>query len=181
MVQVGDVLDKTGGKVITMNSAHSSPTPISSKPTSTAPNSSDRQNPLPIQVRVKAMALTHLRPRFRQNLPPLRRIQATVKTLFSFKCMSKPWRLLISNPDFVKTHLHCAEFKRLILASPNSHYSINNENPCRKQRHQWFIFLLVVLLVFSFLFFYCCDFFFFLNFISLSLQCHILPELNPTS
>jgi hypothetical protein len=33
---------------------------ISSKPTSTVLNSSDRQNPLPIQVRVKAMALTHL-------------------------------------------------------------------------------------------------------------------------
>uniref|UniRef100_A0A2N9GDG8 F-box domain-containing protein n=1 Tax=Fagus sylvatica TaxID=28930 RepID=A0A2N9GDG8_FAGSY len=117
-----------------MNGAHSSPTPISSKPTSTAPNSSDRQNPLPIQVRVKAMALTHLRPRFRQNPPPPRQIQATVKTLCRFKCVSKPWRSLISDLDFVKTHLHRAEFKRLILASPNSHYSIDHENPFRKQR-----------------------------------------------
>uniref|UniRef100_A0A2N9H6D0 Uncharacterized protein n=2 Tax=Fagus sylvatica TaxID=28930 RepID=A0A2N9H6D0_FAGSY len=42
--KVGDVLDKTGGQVITMNGAHSSPTPISSKPTSTAPNSSACQS-----------------------------------------------------------------------------------------------------------------------------------------
>uniref|UniRef100_A0A2N9GTF7 Peptidase S1 domain-containing protein n=1 Tax=Fagus sylvatica TaxID=28930 RepID=A0A2N9GTF7_FAGSY len=42
--EVGDVLDKTGGQVITMNGAHSSPTPISSKPTSTAPNSSACQS-----------------------------------------------------------------------------------------------------------------------------------------
>jgi|UniRef100_A0A2N9EM60 F-box interacting protein len=52
-----------------------------------------------------------------------------VKSLCRFKCVSKPWRSLISDPDFVKTHLHRAEFKRLILASPNSHYSIDHETP----------------------------------------------------
>ncbi|KAM3696627.1 hypothetical protein ACJW30_06G054900 [Castanea mollissima] len=50
-----------------------------------------------------------------------------VKSLCRFKCVSKPWRTLISHPDFVKTHLHRAQFKRLILASNDSLYSIDHE------------------------------------------------------
>ena len=50
-----------------------------------------------------------------------------VKYLCRFKCVSKPWRTLISHPDFVKTHLHRAQFKRLILAFGNSLYSIDHE------------------------------------------------------
>ncbi|KAK7848032.1 F-box/kelch-repeat protein At3g06240 [Quercus suber] len=50
-----------------------------------------------------------------------------VKSLCRFKCVSKPWRTLISHPDFVKTHLHRAQFKRLILASADSLYSVDHE------------------------------------------------------
>ena len=50
-----------------------------------------------------------------------------IKSLCRFKCVSKPWRTLISHPDFVKTHLHRAQFKRLILATSNSLYSIDHE------------------------------------------------------
>ncbi|KAL4619413.1 hypothetical protein ACB092_06G077700 [Castanea dentata] len=50
-----------------------------------------------------------------------------VKSLCRFKCVSKPWRTLISRPDFVKTHLRRAQFKRLILASNDSLYSIEHE------------------------------------------------------
>ena len=50
-----------------------------------------------------------------------------VKSLCRFKCVSKPWRTLISHPDFVKTHLHRAQFKRLILTSGDSLYSIDHE------------------------------------------------------
>ncbi|GMY31644.1 F-box/kelch-repeat protein At3g06240-like [Fagus crenata] len=53
-----------------------------------------------------------------------------VKSLCRFKCVSKPWRSLISDPDLVKTHLHRAESKRLILSSRNSLYSIDHEAPC---------------------------------------------------
>ena len=50
-----------------------------------------------------------------------------IKSLCQFKCVSKPWRTLISHPDFVKTHLHHAQFKRLILATSNSLYFIDHE------------------------------------------------------
>ena len=77
MVQVGDVLDKTGGKVITMNGNHEIM----------------KVENLPRELIVDILS----------RLP--------VKTLCRFKCVLKPWRSLISDPDFVKTHLLRAEFK----------------------------------------------------------------------
>ena len=54
-------------------------------------------------------------------------LRLPIKSLCRFKCISKPWCTLISHPDFVKTHLHRAQFKRLILATRNSLYSIDHE------------------------------------------------------
>ncbi|KAK4547228.1 hypothetical protein RGQ29_032842 [Quercus rubra] len=54
-------------------------------------------------------------------------LRLPIKSLCRFKCISKPWCTLISHPNFVKTHLHRAQFKRLILATRNSLYSIDHE------------------------------------------------------
>ncbi|KAK7818953.1 f-box/kelch-repeat protein [Quercus suber] len=50
-----------------------------------------------------------------------------VKSLSRFKCVSKSWATRISDPDFVKTHLHRAQFRRILLSSANSLYSIDHE------------------------------------------------------
>ncbi|KAL0001070.1 hypothetical protein SO802_014851 [Lithocarpus litseifolius] len=65
------------------------------------------------------------------NLPPeliadiLPRLP--VKSLTRFKGVSKSWATRISDPDFVKTHLHRAQFRRILLSSANSLYSIDHE------------------------------------------------------
>lgn len=66
------------------------------------------------------------------NLPPeliadiLPRLPG--KSLCRFRCVSKSWGSRISDSEFVKAHLHRAQFNRLILSSANSLYSIDHEN-----------------------------------------------------
>ncbi|KAK9287920.1 hypothetical protein L1049_016365 [Liquidambar formosana] len=73
-----------------------------------------------------------------------------VKSLCRFRCVSKPWRTIISEPHFAKTHLDRTQHERLILidgeiytvedkqsSSDNVAMAVELNFPCLKSPIEW--------------------------------------------